>query len=103
MIRDRKSRPPTGANDTMINLVSAASATPQHAYNTSVLVGHLMHKLSPELINAINSLGVEQRYSTLENYPDCFCGKKKRTTSSTTDVGVYDTKRCNQEWGGNPN
>jgi 3-oxoacyl-[acyl-carrier-protein] synthase III len=62
-----------------------------------------MHKLSPELINTISSLGVEQRYSTLENYPDFLCGKPKQTTSSTTELGVNATRRCIHEWGGDPN
>lgn len=86
----------------MINLLSAATSTPQHAFKTSELIGTLMHKLSPELINTINSLGVHQRYSTLENYPDFLCGKQKHPTSSTTELGVGATKRCIQEWGGDP-
>jgi 3-oxoacyl-[acyl-carrier-protein] synthase-3 len=61
-----------------------------------------MHKLSPELINTINTLGVDQRYSTIENYPDFLCGKQKRATSSTTELGVGATKRCIREWGGDP-
>ncbi|HSE31761.1 MAG TPA: hypothetical protein VLA93_09290 [Pyrinomonadaceae bacterium] len=86
----------------MINLLSAATATPRHAFKTTELVGELMHKFSPELINAINSLGVEQRYSTLENYPEFLAGKPKVTTSSTTELGVAATVRCIQEWGGDP-
>jgi len=43
---------------TMINLLAAATSTPKHVFKTSDLVGSLMHKLSPELINTINSLGV---------------------------------------------
>jgi len=85
-----------------MNLLSAATATPQHAFSTSELVGSLMHKLSPELITTINSLGVEQRYSTLENYPDFLCGKQKHKTSSTTDLGVNAVRRCIHEWGGDP-
>jgi len=86
----------------MINLLSAATASPNHAFKTTELVGELMHKLSPELINAINSLGVEQRYSTLENYPEFLAGKPKVATSSTTDLGVAATVRCIEEWGGDP-
>jgi len=44
----------------MINLLSAATATPKHAFKTTELAGALMHKLSPELINTLNSLGVDQ-------------------------------------------
>ena len=62
-----------------------------------------MHKLSPELINTISALGVNQRYSTLENYPQFLCGAPKAPTSSTTDLGVAATKRCIHEWGGDPN
>ncbi len=86
----------------MINLLSAATSIPKHVFKTTELVGNLMHKLSPELINTINSLGVDQRYSTLENYPDFLCGKQKHATSSTTQLGVGATKRCIQEWGGDP-
>ena len=45
----------------MINLLSAATSTPQHVFKTTDLVGSMMHKLSPELINTINTLGVNQR------------------------------------------
>ena len=58
-------------------MLSAATAVPQNAFRTTELVGSLMHKLSPELINTISALGVDQRYSTLENYPDFLCGKPK--------------------------
>ncbi|HKG78542.1 MAG TPA: hypothetical protein VKA78_03970 [Pyrinomonadaceae bacterium] len=54
----------------MINLLSAATSVPQNVFKTTELVGSLMHKLSPELINTISALGIDQRYSTLENYPD---------------------------------
>src|SRR4026208_1215117 len=87
----------------MINLLSAATSVPQNAFKTTELVGSLMHKFSPELINTINSLGVEQRYSVLENYPDFLCGKPKFATSSTTELAVNATRRCIQEWGGDPN
>jgi 3-oxoacyl-[acyl-carrier-protein] synthase III len=86
----------------MINLLSAATSTPGHLFKTSDLVNNMMHKLSPELINTISSLGVNQRYSAIENYPDFLCGKPKHATSSTTDLGVNATKRCLQEWGGDP-
>jgi 3-oxoacyl-[acyl-carrier-protein] synthase-3 len=87
----------------MMNLLAAATSTPNHVFKTSDLVGSLMHKFSPELINTINSLGVEQRYSVLENYPDFLCGKPKFATSSTTKLAVNATRRCIQEWGGDPN
>lgn len=87
----------------MINLLAAATSVPPNVFKTTELVGNLMHKLSPELINTISALGVDQRYSTLQNYPDFLCGKPKMATSSTTDLGVAATKRCIQEWGGDPN
>ena len=87
----------------MINLLSAATATPQQCLQTTDLVSSLMHKVSPELINSINSLGVDQRYSTLENYADFLAGKAPaRPTSSTTQLGVAATKRCIEKWQGDP-
>ena len=88
---------------TMINLVSAATSVPKNVFKTTELVGSLMHKLTPELINTISGLGVDQRYSALENYPDFLCGKPKIATSSTTELAVAATKRCIHEWGGDPN
>ncbi len=87
---------------TMINLLSAATSTPRHVFKTSELVGSLMHKLSPQLINTIRTLGVHERYSILENYPDFLAGAPKNATSSTTELGVAATKRCIEEWGGDP-
>lgn len=86
----------------MINLLSAATATPKHAFKTTELVGSLMHKLSPELINTVHSLGVDQRYSTLENYPEFLAGGPARATSSTTQLGIDATKRCIEQWQGDP-
>jgi 3-oxoacyl-[acyl-carrier-protein] synthase III len=87
----------------MINLLAAATAVPKNVFKTTELVASVMHKLSPELINTISSLGVDQRFSTLENYPDYLSGKPKMATSSTTQLGVAATKRCIKEWGGDPN
>src|SRR5215204_980749 len=87
----------------MINLLSAATSVPQNVFKTTELVGSLMHKLSPELINTISALGIDQRYSTLENYPEFLTGKPTRATSSTTELGVAATKRCIEKWGGDPN
>ncbi|PWT80450.1 MAG: hypothetical protein C5B44_05310 [Acidobacteria bacterium] len=86
----------------MINLLSAATSTPQHSFATTELVGSLMHKLSPELINTINSLGVDKRYSTLENYPEFLAGEKPHPTSSTTRLGVEATRKCIEQWHGDP-
>jgi 3-oxoacyl-[acyl-carrier-protein] synthase-3 len=61
-----------------------------------------MHKLSPELINTLNSLGVDQRYSVVDNYPEFLSGKSKQSESSTTELGVRATKRCIEEWQGDP-
>src|SRR5258705_11879989 len=86
----------------MINLLSAATSTPQHVFKTTELVGSLMHKLSPELINTINTLGVDKRYSTLENYPEFLGGGRANPTSSTTKLGVDAIKKCIEEWQGDP-
>ena len=86
----------------MINLLSAATSTPKHAFKTTDLTNALMHKLSPELINTLNSLGVEQRYSVMDNYPDFLAGKPMNARSSTTELGVGATKRCIEEWQGDP-
>ena len=87
----------------MINLLSAATAVPRSVFRTSELVGSLMHKLSPELINIIGALGVDQRYSVLDNYPEFLVGKPQQANSSTTELGVNATRRCIHEWGGDPN
>ncbi len=51
----------------MISMISASTATPQNRFSTTELVASMMHKLSPELINTICSLGVENRYSAMDN------------------------------------
>ena len=86
----------------MINLLSAATSTPPQAFKTAELTNALMHKLSPELINTLNSLGVDQRYSVVDNYPDFLAGKPINIKSSTTQLGVAATKRCIEEWQGDP-
>ena len=86
----------------MINLMSAATATPQHLISTTELVASLMHKLSPELINTVCSLGVDQRYSVMDNYHEFLTGAPINATSSTTKLGVDATKRCIEQWGGDP-
>src|SRR5213082_4177604 len=86
----------------MISLVQASTATPQNMFSTTELVASMMHKFSPELINTICSLGVENRYSTMNNYADFLSGAPMNPTSSTTDMGVNATRKCIEEWGGDP-
>ena len=86
----------------MISLVQASTATPQNMFSTTELVASMMHKFSPELINTICSLGVENRYSTMNNYADFLSGAPMNPTSSTTDLGVNATRKCIEEWGGDP-
>src|SRR6476620_6744079 len=86
----------------MISLVQASTATPQNKFSTTEMVASMMHKLSPELINTICSLGVENRYSAIENYADFLNGAPMRRSSSTTDLGVNAARRCIEEWGGDP-
>src|SRR2546421_11564456 len=86
----------------MINLLSAATATPPNQFSTTEMVASLMHKLSPELINTICSLGVDKRYSVMENYPEFLEGASRTPQSATTRLGVDATKRCVEEWGGDP-
>lgn len=62
----------------------------------------MMHKVSPELINTICSLGVDQRYSVMDNYPEFLEGGTISPSDSTTTLGVAATKRCVEEWGGDP-
>src|SRR5690242_1823863 len=87
---------------TMISLVQASTATPQNRFSTTELVATMMHKLSPELINSICSLGVDTRYSTMDNYAEFLMGAPMNSTSSTTELGVAATRRCIEEWGGDP-
>src|SRR5436190_14812506 len=84
----------------MINLMSASTATPQHMFKTTELVASLMHKLSPELINTIGSLGVDRRYSVMDNYPEFLEGGAPNLTNSTTRMGVDATRKCIEQWGG---
>ena len=80
----------------MISLVQASTATPENKFSTTELVASMMHKLSPELINSICSLGVENRYSTMNNYADFLNGAPMNQTSSTTELGVNATRRASR-------
>ena len=86
----------------MISLIQASTATPKTRFSTTELVASMMHKLSPELINTICSLGIENRYSAMENYADFLNGAPMNATSSTTDLGVNATRKCIEDWGGDP-
>ena len=81
----------------MISMISASTATPQNKISTTELVASMMHKLSPELINTICSLGVENRYSAMDNYSDFLNGAPMNATSSTTDLAVNATRKCIEE------
>src|SRR5215471_7016187 len=86
----------------MISLIQASTATPKTRFSTTELVASMMHKLSPEIINTICTLGVENRYSTLDNYADFLNGAPMHASSSTTDLGVSATRKCIEDWGGDP-
>ena len=86
----------------MISMISASTATPANKIGTTELIASMMHKLSPELINTICTLGVENRYSAMDNYADFLTGAPMHATSSTTELGVNATRKCIEEWGGDP-
>src|SRR5438874_6925989 len=81
----------------MISLVSASTANPENNFSTTELVASMMHKLAPELINTICALGVENRYSAMDNYADFLGGAPMNATSSTTELGVNATRKCIEE------
>lgn len=86
----------------MINLLSSATSVPPHKFDTNELVSALLYKLSPELINTINTLGVERRYSALENFPAYLAGEPMNATTSSTEIGVNAARKCIEQWGGDP-
>ena len=86
----------------MISLVQASTATPEYKFSTNDLVAAMKHKFSSDLITSIGSLGVENRYSTMDNYADFLKGAPMNQRSSTTELGVAATRRCLEEWGGDP-
>jgi 3-oxoacyl-[acyl-carrier-protein] synthase III len=86
----------------MINLLSAATAIPQHGFKTTELANALVDRITPELINTVHSLGVDQRYSVMDNYPDFLAGKPMNANSSTTELGVNATRKCIEKWHGDP-
>jgi hypothetical protein len=83
----------------MISLIQASTATPQNNFSTTELVASITHKVSPELINTIYSLGVESRYSAMNNYPEFLSGAPMNATTSTTEMAVDATRKCIGEWG----
>lgn len=86
----------------MVNLLSSATSLPPHRFSTTEIVASLMHKLSPELINTIGSLGVDQRYSTMDNYPAFLAGEEMRPTTSITEMSIKAASHCIDKWGGDP-
>jgi len=86
----------------IVNMLSSATALPPHCFSTTELVASLMHKLSPELINTIGTLGVDQRYSTLENYPSYLAGEEMHATTNVTSMSVKAATECVEKWGGDP-
>ncbi len=86
----------------MINLLSTATALPPHRFTTSELIAALGDKLSPDLNQTIGTLGVDQRYSALENFPAFLSGETMNPTTSATDLGVAAARKCIEQWGGNP-
>ena len=77
----------------MINLVQASTAIPENKISTTDLVASMMHKLSSELINTIWTLGVDDRYSAMDNYADFLNGAPMNMTTSTTEMGVDATRK----------
>jgi 3-oxoacyl-[acyl-carrier-protein] synthase III len=86
----------------MINLLASATSLPPHRFSTTELIATLKPKLSSEIIKTIKTLGVEQRYSTLENYPAFLSGEAMAATTSATDLSVNAARKCIDEWGGDP-
>ena len=83
--------------------VSAIAASlPESAFSTAELLTVFGHKLSPDLIKTINTLGIDKRYSVLSNYPEFLLGKKMDPTTSATNLGARAVRQCLEQANTNP-
>lgn len=86
----------------MTNLISSAIALPRNGISTSDLISHFENKFTPDLIKSIRNMGVNYRYSTLENYPEFLAGETPNQTCTATDLSVDAATRCINHWGSDP-
>jgi 3-oxoacyl-[acyl-carrier-protein] synthase III len=76
-------------------LVSVASAFPAPKWSTAELMAAARGHLSERLEKMLLDLGVERRYSILNNYPDViFKGEEPRFDSSATALAVKAAEKC---------
>lgn len=86
----------------MIGLLSLATALPEFRFGTAQLIDALGVRLSDELQETISRLGVEQRFSVVENYPSMLVGEPARQTGSATELCAQAARSCIERWGGDP-
>jgi len=77
------------------NIIASATAVPQSSASTTGLFSALSGRISDELHASLNQLGVNHRYSIIDDYPNYLAGNVKRQLlSNTTELGVQAVKEC---------
>jgi 3-oxoacyl-[acyl-carrier-protein] synthase III len=78
-----------------ISLLSIATAVPDNVVETDAMLSVLSSKLTSELKDIISHLGVKQRYSVVEDYPN-YLNKtaSRKLISSTSKLAAQAIQRC---------
>ncbi|MGK7901842.1 MAG: hypothetical protein AB4352_10585 [Hormoscilla sp.] len=76
-------------------ILSIATALPSNKLSTEMLLTELGYKLSPLLVKTIQNMGVEYRYSVLNNCLETLLGKEEIQASTTaTELSAEAVRKC---------
>lgn len=86
------------------DIEAIATALPPNKLSTASLLTELADKLSLRLVKTIRDMGVENRYSVLNNSRKIILGKEKMQAATTaTDLAATAAKKCLASEDANPN
>ncbi len=81
-----------------MNLLSINTSLPEHSFSTTELIEAFDGRLSTDLQETINSMGVGNRHSVVSNFPEAITqGAEFNYTTSTTDFACKAANRCIEE------
>lgn len=78
-----------------INIISTSISLPEQKITTKEIVQKLNSFVSEEVLKMVQSMGIKNRFSVIDNYAKYLVGKKRRyVLTDTSRMAVYAIERC---------
>ncbi|KTC90157.1 3-oxoacyl-ACP synthase [Fluoribacter dumoffii] len=83
-----------------IEILSVASTVPEQHVASKDILNQASKKVSPQALEMLEQMDIENRYSIIENYPEYLCGKcERKIMIGVNDLVINSINKCVARFG----